>query len=72
LPNNNTLQNSLNTLNLKDIVRVENITTNQSNVTSTITGAANTGRSELVIYKNTSENELTLTVSTDYISSDGS
>ena len=72
LPNNNTLQNSLNTLNLKDIVRVENITTNQSNVTSTITGAANTGRSELVIYKNASLNELTLTVSADYATSDGS
>lgn len=55
----------------KPIIRSESLTQNLSDQTSTITGANNSGRIEIVIYDNTSQNDYTVSISTSYKTVDG-
>ena len=55
----------------KPIIRSESLTQNLSDQTSTITGANNSGRIEIVIYDNTSQNDYTVSISTAYKTVDG-
>jgi len=62
---------SYNDLVNKPIIRSESLTQNLSDQTSTITGANNSGRIEIVIYDNASQNDYTVSISTAYKTVDG-